>query len=89
MCIRDSNPVDFPDEAERKTHVECLEEPLVTGFLVCPEEYTGTMMDLCAEHRGEPLEMDFSTTGQAQVHMQYRLPLAEVVTDVRALLTVL
>lgn len=83
------NPVDFPDEAERKTHVECLEEPFVTGFLVCPEEYTGTMMDLCAEHRGEPLEMDFSTTGQAQVHMQYRLPLAEVVTDVRALLTVL
>lgn len=75
------NPADFPDEAERKTKVADIEEPFVTGFLVCPEEYTGPMMELCAEHRGEPLEMDFSTLGQPQVHMQYRLPLAEIVTD--------
>lgn len=77
-----SNPVDFPDESIRKTHVENMEEPFVLGSLVCPEEYTGAMMELCAEHRGEQLDVDFSASGGAQVHMQYKLPLAEVVTDV-------
>ena len=79
-----SNPVDFPDESIRKTHIAAVEEPYVVGSLVCPEEYTGTMMELCAEHRGEQLDIDFSSTGARQVHMQYALPLAEVVTDVRA-----
>lgn len=80
-----SNPVDFPDEGQRKTQVERLEEPTVLGSLVCPEEYTGAMMELCAEHRGEQLDIDFTTSGQSQVHMQYRLPLAEIVTDVRTM----
>lgn len=79
-----SNQADFPDEATRKTQVACLEEPSVIGSLVCPEEYTGAMMELCAEHRGEQLDIDFSAGGaQSQVYMQYRLPLAEIVTDVR------
>ena len=78
-----SNPADFPDEATKKTNVACLEEPTVIGSLVCPEEYTGAMMDLCAEHRGEQLDIEFSTAGLSQVYMQYRLPLAEIVTDVR------
>ena len=78
-----SNPVDFPDESIRKTHVALMEEPFVIGSLVCPEEYTGAMMELCAEHRGEQVDVEFSSGGGAQVHMQYKLPLAEVVTDVR------
>lgn len=78
-----SNPADFPDEGTKKLHVACLEEPSVKGSLVCPEEYTGAMMKLCAEHRGEQLDIEFSRAAQAQsqVYMQYRLPLAEIVTD--------
>ena len=78
-----SNPADFPDEGTKKLHVACLEEPSVKGSLVCPEEYTGAMMELCAEHRGEQLDIEFSRAAQAQsqVYMQYRLPLAEIVTD--------
>ena len=79
-----SNPTYFPDESRRKTHIASLEEPTVIGSLVCPEEYTGVMMELCAEHRGEQLDIDFSNAGTSQVHMQYRLPLAEIVTDVRS-----
>lgn len=78
-----SNPVEFPDESIRKTHVELMEEPYVVGSLVCPEEYTGAMMELCAEHRGEQIDIEFSSGGASQVHMEYQLPLAEVVTDVR------
>ncbi|WFD06337.1 Translation factor guf1 mitochondrial [Malassezia vespertilionis] len=76
-----SNPVEFPDESVRKTHVADMQEPTVLGSLVCPEEYTGAMMELCAEHRGEQLDIDFSNAGATQVHMLYKLPLAEVVTD--------
>lgn len=79
-----SSAAHFPDESIRKTHIAKLEEPTVLGSLVCPEEYTGAMMELCAEHRGEQLDIDFSTAGTSQVHMQYRLPLSEIVTDVRA-----
>ncbi|KAI3628359.1 GUF1 [Malassezia furfur] len=79
-----SNPVDFPDESIRKTHVALMEEPFVIGSLVCPEEYTGAMMELCAEHRGEQVDVEFSSGGGAQVHMQYKLPLAEVVTDLKS-----
>ncbi|WFD30791.1 Translation factor guf1 mitochondrial [Malassezia sp. CBS 17886] len=76
-----SNAAQFPDEGLKKTHYADVEEPYVLASLVFPDEYTGAMMELCAEHRGEQLDMDFSTAGAAQVHMRYRLPLAEVVTD--------
>lgn len=49
--------------------------------LIVPEEYTGEMMELCAEHRGEQLSLAFLEGGARRVHMVYRLPLAEVVTD--------
>ena len=41
------------------------------------------MMELCAEHRGEELSVEFEegTSGKRQVRMVYRLPLAEIVTD--------
>jgi hypothetical protein len=43
----------------------------------------GSMMELCAEHRGEDLSIEFDDgkSGKRQVRMVYRLPLAEVVTD--------
>lgn len=41
------------------------------------------MMELCAEHRGEELNVEFDDgkAGKRQVRMVYRLPLAEIVTD--------
>ena len=92
-----SNPVDFPDEHERKTTIEAIEEPMVKGRLQCPQEYVGEMMTLCAEHRGIQLDYDLEHVGldesasdnspqiagdeQFAAELVYRLPLAEIVTD--------
>ncbi|KAL9931553.1 hypothetical protein V8E36_009550 [Tilletia maclaganii] len=56
-----SNPTEFPDESKngmggKSEKVVEIEEPMVRGVLACPEEYVGSMMELCAEHRGEQLE---------------------------------
>lgn len=79
-----SSPVDFPSEAERSNNKGIvLEEPIVHGTLTCPEDFTGEMMQLCSEHRGEEIDVSFSelTGQQRQVKLKYRLPLAEIVTD--------
>ncbi|CAO1628757.1 unnamed protein product [Parajaminaea phylloscopi] len=79
-----SNPVDFPSDAERSSRTGVLlEEPVVYGTLTCPEEYTGEMMQLCSEHRGDEIDVAFSelTGQQRQVKLKYRLPMAEIVTD--------
>ncbi|PWN30110.1 GTP-binding protein lepa [Jaminaea rosea] len=79
-----SSPIDFPTDAERsKQGGVVLEEPVVHGTLTCPEEYTGEMMQLCSEHRGEEVDVNFSelTGQQRQVQLKYRLPLAEIVSD--------
>ncbi|KAN0066460.1 Translation factor guf1 mitochondrial [Thecaphora frezii] len=85
-----SNPIEFPEDGDRKTKVVRLEEPMVLGTVRCPEEYTGEIMSLCAEHRGEQLDfqmVEFSNShksaksGLKQVEMRYRLPLGEIVSD--------
>jgi translation elongation factor EF-4 len=78
-----SSPIDFPSDGDRANKALLLEEPVVHGRLTCPEEYTGEMMQLCSEHRGEELDVNFSEmTGQKrQVELKYRLPMAEIVTD--------
>lgn len=78
-----SSPVDFPSDADRSNREVLLEEPVVYGTLTCPEDYAGPMMELCSEHRGESLDVEFSelTGQQRQVQLKYRLPMAEIVTD--------
>lgn len=78
-----SNPVDFPDETIKKTTAIALEEPMVQGVIRFPEEYTGEIMQLCNEHRGEQLDISFPSSASAirSVQLTYRLPLSEIVTD--------
>lgn len=78
-----SNPAEFPETGERRNGLIEVAEPIVKGTLSCPEEYVGTMMELCAEHRGEELSVEFDdgAEGKRQVRMVYKLPLAEIVTD--------
>ncbi|EPQ31887.1 uncharacterized protein PFL1_00086 [Pseudozyma flocculosa PF-1] len=87
-----SNPIDFPEDADRKSKVVELSEPMVLGTVRCPEVYTGEIMSLCSEHRGEQLDfqmVEFSNTrkdggakeGLKQVEIKYRLPLGEIVSD--------
>ena len=69
------NPSTLPDP----NHRQMIEEPYVKLEMITPEEYVGTLMELCQNRRGEFKDMKYLTKGRTTVI--YEMPLAEVVTD--------
>jgi GTP-binding protein LepA len=68
-------PGKLPDPGERGD----VQEPYVSLEIFCPKEYTGTLMELCQQRRGEYVDQKFLT--EQRVSIKYDLPLAEVITD--------
>ena len=68
------NPVDMPDPVQ----VAKVEEPWIKATVMVPDEYLGSVLQLCTERRGEQVELTY-VGGRAMV--VYRLPLNEVVFD--------
>ena len=56
-----------------------VEEPYVKMEVFCPKEYSGTIMELCQERRGEYVDLRYLT--DKRVSVKYDMPLAEVITD--------
>ncbi|MEL7330639.1 MAG: translation elongation factor 4 [Cyanobacteria bacterium J06560_2] len=73
--IEIDNPSLLPDPQYR----EKIEEPYVRVDIITPEEFVGTLMELCQTRRGEFQDMKYLTPGRTT--LIYELPLAEVVTD--------
>jgi GTP-binding protein LepA len=69
------NPADMP-EPQRVDHVE---EPYFKVSVVTPKEYTGPLMDLCQQRRGELDKLEYLSPERVELH--YLMPLAEVVVD--------
>ncbi|MGB3672291.1 MAG: translation elongation factor 4 [Phormidesmis sp.] len=69
------NPSLLPDPQYR----EKIEEPYVRVDIITPEEFVGTLMELCQTRRGDFQNMKYLTPGRTT--LIYELPLAEVVTD--------
>lgn len=69
------NPSTLPAPNER----EKIEEPYVKVDMITPEEFVGTLMELCQNRRGVFKDMKYLTQGRTT--LTYELPLAEVVTD--------
>ena len=69
------NPSLLPDPQQR----EKIEEPFIKVEIITPENYVGTLMDLCQTRRGIFKDMKYFT--QNRTCLIYELPLAEVVTD--------
>ncbi len=70
-----SSPAQMPPAGE----VEFIEEPMFTITILTPSTYTGTLMELCQQRRGEMTRMEYLSP--ERVELQYRIPLAEVVMD--------
>jgi len=68
------NPVDMPDP----THIDHMEEPWIKATIMVPDEYLGNILSLCAERRGQQLDLTYVGNRAMAV---YRLPLNEVVFD--------
>lgn len=69
------NPAEFPDPGV----IEEIREPMINTTILVPKPYMGAIITLCAERRGEQLELNYLDDERAI--LKHRLPLAEVVTD--------
>jgi len=68
------NPADMPD----LTKVEKIEEPWIKATIMVPDEYLGSILQLCTERRG--IQLDLTYAGNRAM-VVYKLPLNEIVFD--------
>ncbi len=68
------NPVDMPDP----TRIESIDEPWIKATIIVPDEYLGSVLQLCTDRRGE--QVDLTYVGKRAM-LVYHLPLNEVVID--------
>ena len=68
------NPTDMPDPMK----VDYIEEPWIKATIILPEEYLGSILQLCTERRGEQIDLTYSGS---RAILTYNLPLNEVVFD--------
>jgi GTP-binding protein LepA len=59
--------------------IDAIEEPYLKVTVLTPSSYTGTVMELCQQRRGEMLKLEYLSP--ERVELDYRVPLAEVVID--------
>ncbi|WP_391201998.1 translation elongation factor 4 [Psychrobacillus sp. L4] len=69
------NPSMMPDVQK----VDTIEEPFVKASIMVPEDYVGSVMELCQRKRGNFITMDFLS--KARVNIIYEIPLSEIVYD--------
>ena len=71
------NPLDYPDPME----IELAEEPFVKAQSHgAPQEYVGSIMDLCQNRRGESTRI-WSIMDANRVELHYEMPLNEIIYD--------
>tara|TARA_Y100000590_G_scaffold283303_1_gene318709 strand:- start:403 stop:2205 length:1803 start_codon:yes stop_codon:yes gene_type:complete len=68
------NPIEFPDPSLIKK----MEEPWIISTIIVPQNYLGSVFELCESRRGEQIEHNF--IGKTAV-VKYKLPLAETIID--------
>lgn len=69
------NPSNYPDPQR----IDFVEEPYVKASVIVPNDYVGTIMELCQGKRGEYLNMEYLDTNR--VTLTYDIPLSEIVYD--------
>ncbi len=69
------NPSNLPP----LTEIDHIEEPMVKANIMIPNEYVGSIMELCQQRRGNMIHMEYITPTRVQLH--YDMPLNEVIYD--------
>lgn len=69
------NPSNYPEVGK----IEYVEEPFVKAAIIVPNDYVGTVMELCQNKRGEFVNMEYLDT--TRVTITYQIPLSEIVYD--------
>ncbi|MEX2461769.1 MAG: translation elongation factor 4 [Paenibacillaceae bacterium] len=69
------NPANYPDPGR----IDFVEEPYVKAGVIVPNDYVGTIMELCQSKRGEFVNMEYLDSNR--VTLTYEMPLSEIVYD--------
>ena len=69
------NPANLPPAQVR----DYIEEPYVKVQIITPNDYVGTLMDLCQTKRGIFINMTY--IDKVRANLEYHIPLSEVITD--------
>jgi GTP-binding protein LepA len=70
-----NNPSELPDPSK----LDFVEEPYIKAQVITKSEYTGSIMTLCIEKRGELKNQVYLT--QDRVELTFEMPMAEIVFD--------
>ncbi|MBP3951319.1 translation elongation factor 4 [Bacillus suaedae] len=73
--IQIDNPSNMPDPQK----IEQVEEPYVKSKVMVPNEYVGSVMELCQRKRGIFIDMQY--LDDIRVQIVYEIPLSEIVYD--------
>ncbi len=71
--------VDNPSEFPPKVTISKIEEPYIRTNIYVPNEYIGSIMELCQEKRGTFINTEYIDNTRVNVH--YEIPLSEIVYD--------
>ena len=69
------NPANLPAPQYR----EYIEEPYVKVNIFTPNDFVGSLMELCQGKRGDFINMHY--LDKTRVNLEYHIPLSEVITD--------
>ena len=59
--------------------IKSIEEPYVKASIMTPNDYVGAIMELCQKKRGMFIDMQY--LDETRVHVNYEIPLGEIVYD--------
>ncbi len=71
--------IDNPAELPAPQYRDYIEEPYVRVNIFTPNDYVGTLMELCQDKRGIFINMHY--IDDIRVNLEYQVPLSEVITD--------
>lgn len=72
--LRVDNPAKLPPANE----IQEIREPIIQADILVPQDYLGSVINLCVEKRGVQQKMRYSA---AHVAVSYELPMSEMVSD--------
>ncbi len=73
--IQIDNPANMPAAQQ----IDSIEEPYVKAMIMVPNDYVGSVMELCQSKRGHYIDMKY--LDEVRVQIDYEIPLSEIVYD--------
>jgi len=76
--LNDGSLIIIDNPSQLISNFKEMREPIADVSILLPQEYVGTVIELCIERRGVQKDMNFT---QGQVSMSWDIPLGEIVMD--------